>query len=124
LRAFFKVLGVPPTPSNIPGELKGSPGSGGTVRGKAKVVRSLADAGKLNSGDILVAEYTVASWTPLFASIAAVVTDSGGVLSHSSVVAREYGIPAVVGTGMATVVIKDGQTIEVNGDTGIVRVIE
>ena len=124
LRAFFKVLGVPPVPSNIPGELKGSPGSGGTVRGKAKVVRSLADAGKLNSGDILVAEYTVASWTPLFASIAAVVTDSGGVLSHSSVVAREYGIPAVVGTGMATVVIKDGQTIEVNGDTGIVRVIE
>ncbi len=123
LRAFFKVLGVPPVPSNIPGELKGSPGSGGTARGTAKVVRSLAEAGKLNPGDILVAEYTVSSWTPLFASIAAVVTDSGGVLSHSSVVAREYGIPAVVGTGMATVVIKDGQTVEVNGDTGIVRVI-
>jgi rifampicin phosphotransferase len=70
---------------------------------------------------VLIAIATEPPWTPLFATASAIVTDSGGVLSHSAVVAREYRIPAVVGTGNATATFKDGQLIEVDGNTGIVR---
>ena len=70
-----------------------------------------------------MAETTAPPWTPLFATAAAIVTDTGGILSHSAVVAREYGIPAVVGTGKATMMIQDGQTIEVDGDKGLVRLV-
>jgi len=84
---------------------------------------SLAEAGKLQPGDVLVAIATEPPWTPLFATAAAIVTDSGGVLSHSAVVAREYHIPAVVGTGHATGTFHDGQLIEVDGNAGIVRVV-
>ena len=122
-RAMGKFFGGPPQPPTEPGVLHGNPGSPGTARGIAKVVRSLAEAAKLEPGDILVAETTAPPWTPLFATVAAVVTDTGGILSHCAVVAREYGIPAVVGTGMATAMIADGQTVEVDGTTGIVRVI-
>jgi len=80
--------------------LKGNSGSRGIARGTAKVIRSLAEAGKLRKGDILVAETTAPPWTPLFATAAAVVTDTGGILSHCAVVAREYMIPAVVGVGV------------------------
>jgi rifampicin phosphotransferase len=66
---------------------------------------------------------TLPSWTPLFATAAAVVTDVGGILSHCAIVAREYGIPAVVGTGVATTVIQDGQVLEVDGNVGVVRSI-
>jgi pyruvate,water dikinase len=83
----------------------------------------LEETKKLKPGDILVTETTIPSWTPLFATIAGVVTDTGGTLSHAAVIAREYGIPAVVGTVKATRMIQDGQTIEVNGDVGIVRII-
>jgi pyruvate,water dikinase len=93
------------------------------VRGTARVIRSIADAARLQPGDILVTEATTPSWTPLFASAAAVVTDAGGVLSHCAVVAREYMIPAVVGLGMGTALIPDGATIEVDGTAGIVRVL-
>src|SRR5689334_19628450 len=90
-------------------KVKGSPGSAGVVRGTARVIRSLAEAGKLQPGDVLVTVVTEPPWTPLFATAAAVVTDGGGVLSHSAVVAREYRIPAVVGTGNATSTFHDGQ---------------
>jgi pyruvate,water dikinase len=86
--------------------------------------RSLKDADRLQRGDILVAETTAPPWTPLFATAAAVVTDTGAILSHCAVVAREYGIPAVVGTGVATHLIQDGQWIEVDGDSGLVRALE
>ena len=86
------------------------------------MVRSLSEAGKLRRGDVLVAPSTAPSWTPLFATVAAVVTDTGGVLSHCAVVAREYGVPAVVGTGRATTTIRDGQILEVDGDAGLVRI--
>lgn len=86
------------------------------------MIRSLSEAGKLQRGDILVAETTAPPWTPLFATAAAIVTDTGGILSHCAVVAREYRIPAVVGTGRATAVIRDGQTLEVDGDAGLVRI--
>jgi phosphoenolpyruvate synthase/pyruvate phosphate dikinase len=93
------------------------------ARGTARVLHSLAEAGKLQPGDVLVAEFTVPPWTPLFATAAAVVTDGGGVLCHSAVVAREYRIPAVVGTGHATTTFKDGQLLEVDGNAGTVRVV-
>ena len=70
-----------------------------------------------------MAETTAPPWTPLFAVAAAVVTDTGGVLSHCAVVAREYGIPAVVGAGNATTVIADGDVVEVDGDAGTVRIV-
>jgi pyruvate,water dikinase len=87
------------------------------------VVLSLAEVGKLRPGDIMVVSATTPPWMPLFATVAAVVTDRGGVLSHAAIVAREYNIPAVLGTGSATTVVKDGQTLEVDGDAGVVRII-
>jgi pyruvate,water dikinase len=126
IRALTKATGAPPTSVNgdDPGNLKGSAGSPGMVQGRAKIIRSLSEAGKLKPGDILVAETTAPPWTPLFATASAVVTDAGGILSHCAVVAREYHIPAVVGTGQATVLIQDGQMIEVNGDKGTVKILK
>ncbi len=103
--------------------LKGVAGSPGMVRGMAKVIRSLAEAGKLRPGDVLIAQMTLPPWTPLFATAAAVVTDIGGVLSHCAIVAREYHIPAVVGTGKATKTFQDGQLLEVDGNAGTVRIV-
>jgi pyruvate,water dikinase len=120
--AVGKFFGAPPPPTTEPGVLRGHPGSPGRALGPAKVIRSLAEAVKLRPGDVLVAESTAPSWTPLFATVAAVVTDTGGVLSHCAVVAREYGLPAVVGTAAATELIRDGQMLEVDGDAGLVRI--
>jgi pyruvate,water dikinase len=122
IRALDKFLGAPP-PASTADVVRGHPGARGTVRGRVRVLRSVAEASKLHPGDILVAETTASPWTPLFATVAAVVTNTGGVLSHSAVVAREYGIPAVVGTGAATEILRDGQLVEVDGDAGIVRVV-
>ena len=122
-RALGKFFGTPPAPPTEPDVLRGNAGSPGIARGPAKVVRSLAEAAKLQPGDVLVAETTSVPWTPLFATAAAIVTDAGGVLSHCAVVAREFRIPAVVGTGQATATIHDGQLLEVNGDLGVVRVL-
>ena len=116
-----KFFGAPPESPAEPNVVRGNAGSPGTARGPARVVRALAEAGKLRPGDVLVVETTAPPWTPLFATAAAIVTDTGGILSHCAVVAREYGIPAVVGTGVATAVIRDGQLLEVDGDAGIVR---
>ncbi|MBA3944144.1 MAG: hypothetical protein H0X37_06220 [Herpetosiphonaceae bacterium] len=116
-------FGSPPAAQEQPDIVRGSAGSAGQVRGRARVVRTLAEAGKLQPGDVLVAPTTSPLWTPLFATVAAVVTDTGGVLSHCALVAREYGIPAVIGTGTGTTIIRDGQMIEVDGSAGIVRII-
>lgn len=122
-RFFGKFFGGPPRASEDPGVLNGYAGSPGKVRGPARVIRSLAEAGKLKRGDVLVAETTAPPWTPLFATAAAIVTDTGGILSHCAVVAREYRIPAVVGVGRATAVIRDDQILEVDGDAGVVRIV-
>lgn len=122
-RAIGRFFGKASESEDEPGILRGNAGSSGTVRGPAKVIRTLSESGKLREGDVLVAETTAPPWTPLFATAAAVVTDTGGVLSHCAVVAREYRIPAVVGTRTATATIKDGQILEVEGDAGVVRVV-
>jgi pyruvate,water dikinase len=120
-RIFMKIE-TPPQLSEKPDEIKGYAGSSGIVTGTARIARTFEEADRIKAGEILVAISTVCSWTPLFSSISAVVTDNGGILSHGAIVAREYGIPAVVGTGVATHVIQDGQQIEVNGNTGIVKI--
>ena len=123
-RSMMKFFGAPPPASDAPDVLKGHAGSPGTMRGRARVLRCLDDADKLQRGDVLVAETTAPPWTPLFATAGGIITDTGGILSHCAVVAREYGIPAVVGTGRATSLIRDGQLVEVDGDSGTVRMIE
>jgi pyruvate,water dikinase len=106
------------------GMVRGLAGSAGTARGNARIVRTLAEADRLVPGEVLVAPTTAPSWTPLFTVAAAVVTDTGGVLSHCAVVAREYGLPAVVGATGATSRIPNGQLVEVDGNTGVVRILE
>jgi pyruvate,water dikinase len=100
--------------------LTGHAASGGRVTGTARVVRSLADAATLADGEVLVCEMTLPPWVPLFAVAAAVVADTGGVMSHCAIVAREFGIPAVVGTQFGTRLITDGMRITVDGGTGVV----
>ena len=121
-RMFLKMEGEIPTSPPIKHELRGNAGSAGVARGIVKVLRQIKDSAKLQPGDVLVAESTAPPWTPFFANIAAIVTNNGGVLSHTAVVAREYGIPAVVGTQVATLHLCDGQLVEVDGTLGIVRI--
>jgi pyruvate,water dikinase len=86
-----------------------------------RVIRGPDEFGRLRSGDILVCPYTNPSWTPLFQRAAAVVVDLGGLGSHAAIVAREYGIPAVMGTGTGTSVLADGQRVVVDGSAGAVH---
>ena len=123
---FRKIEGEAPVPveTGEAGDLIiGSAGSPGVVEGNVKVVHGLSEAGKLQPGDILVADTTAPPWTPLFATVGGLVTNSGGILSHSAVVAREYGIPAVVGAHGATMRLHDGQRVAVDGSLGIVRIL-
>jgi rifampicin phosphotransferase len=100
--------------------IKGFGASVGKVTARACVMLGPEDFNKMQSGDVIVAGITTPAWTPLFARASAIVTDIGGPLSHSSIVAREYGIPAVLATGVATRRVKNGQTITVDGSAGIV----
>ena len=105
-------------------QLKGVAASAGKVRARACVLHSPGDFEQMRTGDVLVASLTTPAWTPLFARAAAIVTDIGGPLSHGSIVAREYGIPAVLGSKEATKRIKTGQMITVDGSLGIVYLSE
>lgn len=105
------------------GTLAGTAGSPGVVRGVARVIRTLAAADRLFPGEVLVTEMTQPSWTPLFTVAGAVVVDTGGVLNHAAIAARESAIPAVVGVGNATANIRDGDSVEVDGTAGTVRVV-
>jgi phosphohistidine swiveling domain-containing protein len=100
--------------------IKGVAASPGKITGTARVVHGPEDFDQMRPGDVLVASITTPAWTPLFAMASAVVTDVGGPLSHGSIVAREYGIPAVLGTAVATKLVRNGQTITVDGSTGVV----
>ena len=104
--------------------LRGVPASPGRATGIARIIRDLEEFNRLQPGDVLVAPVTTPAWTPLFARAAAVVTDTGGIGSHSSIVAREYGIPAVIGTGDSTARLRDGQVVTVDGNAGLVEMQE
>jgi phosphohistidine swiveling domain-containing protein len=136
-RAFVAALAVNPPPARLgraasEGDarqepqtqvrLKGIGASKGVYTGRARVIETLEEAGRLERGDVLVCRMTSPPWSPLFATAGALVVNTGGMLSHGAVVAREFGIPAVVATVNATSVIPDGATITVDGDAGIVTV--
>jgi phosphoenolpyruvate synthase/pyruvate phosphate dikinase len=108
---------------NLPAEaIVGLPVSSGVIEGRARVILNMEDA-DLEDGDILVTSFTDPSWTPLFVSIKGLVTEVGGLMTHGAVIAREYGLPAVVGVENATVLIKDGQRIRVHGTEGYVEIL-
>ena len=119
-RAEVRFFGGPPQQSAEPNQIQGNGGSRGIATGIARVARSLDEAKNVLPGEILVAVTTMPAWTPLFGVVAAVVTETGGVLSHCAIVAREYGLPAVVGAHGATTRIRTGQIVTVDGGTGIV----
>jgi len=103
-------------------ELTGFAGSPGVAEGIARVCRSVKEIDQLQDGEILVAPTTSPSWAPAFQKIKACVTDVGGIMCHAAIVCREYGMPAIVGTGQATSIIKSGMRIKVDGNTGKVDI--
>ena len=110
--------------SDVPaGALTGLAVSAGTVEGRARVILDMADA-DLEAGDILVTAYTDPSWTPAFVAIKGLVTEVGGLMTHGAVIAREYGLPAVVGVEHVTRLIRDGQRIRVHGTDGYIEILE
>ncbi len=100
--------------------LSGSPGSPGMASGPARIVHDVSEFGNLQPGEVLVAPATNPAWTPLFQRAVAVVVDMGGATSHAAIVAREYGIPAVMGTFDGTQKLSDGQWVQVDGSRGLV----
>jgi pyruvate,water dikinase len=122
LAKFFNPMGVSSNPVGEQAKtLRGLAGSPGVHTGPARVVLSTGEFDRVQPGDVLVTRTTNPSWTPLFGVIGALVTDSGGVLSHGAIVAREVGLPAVMGAKGATARITDGQIVTVDGNAGVVR---
>ena len=105
-------------------EIRGFAASSGVAEGVARVVKTVEEMAQIRHGDILVCRITNPTWAPIFQRIAAAVSDIGGSMSHAAIVAREYGLPAVVGTGTATQRIKDGQRIRVDGGRGVVTILQ
>jgi phosphohistidine swiveling domain-containing protein len=118
-----KFYGVPGTASHEGDLIRGTAASAGKATGIARLVRDARDFSRLTAGDVLVSPTTTPAWTPVFTSIGGLVTDSGGILCHAAVVAREYGLPAVVGTDAATRLIPDGALVSVDGTTGEVHIV-
>lgn len=102
-------------------QVKGFPGAAGVVRGIVRVIKDIEQIGEVQEGDILVTAATNVGWTPVFSKVAAIVTDIGAPLSHAAIIARECGIPAVVGCGNATTVLHTGDEVTVDGSAGVVR---
>ena len=107
-----------------PHSVRGFAASSGVVEGPACIVKSVEEIARLRKGDILVCQVTNPTWAPIFQKIAGAVSDIGGSMSHAAIVAREFALPAVVGTGTATSRIKDGQRIRVDGGRGIVTILQ
>ncbi|HWC68623.1 MAG TPA: PEP-utilizing enzyme [Acidimicrobiales bacterium] len=118
----YRLLGITPPEENADENvLKAVAGSPGIYTGTARVVRSLSEAiEELEDGEVMVCEMTLPPWVPMFSIAGAVVSDVGGVLSHAAIVAREFGVPAVVGTDVGTKVIRTGQTVTVDGNAGVI----
>jgi pyruvate,water dikinase len=106
------------------GELHGFAASPGVAEGPARVITSVAQLDRVRTGDILVCPITAPSWAPVFSRIQGAVSDIGGIMSHAAIVSREYGLPAVVGTGFGTKQIRDGQRVRVDGNAGVVTVLD
>ena len=106
------------------GRLTGAAASPGVVEGVARVVIDVEEIARVREGEVLVCPITSPAWAPIFSNVRAVVTDIGGVMSHAAIVCREYGLPAVVGTGRATAQIRTGQMVRVDGSSGVVTVID
>jgi pyruvate,water dikinase len=106
------------------GRLTGAPASPGIVEGRARVLVDVEQIAAVRDGDILVCPITSPAWAPIFSNVKGVVTDIGGVMSHAAIVCREYGLPAVVGTGRATAEIETGQLIRVDGTSGVVTILD
>ena len=111
------------TAATTAGRLNGIGGSPGVVEGTARVVRTVADFDQVSEGDILVCQMANPAWVVLFTKISGLVTDTGGTTSHPAVLAREFGVPAVVGVSEATYRINTGDRIRVDGDAGSVDII-
>jgi pyruvate,water dikinase len=105
-------------------EIKGFASSAGVVEGPARVLKQLKEIVDIQPGEVIVCPTTNPSWAPVFTKIKAAVTDIGGLTSHAAIVCREYGIPSVTGTGLATQIIKTGDIVKVDGDTGVVTIVE
>ncbi|MFC1580981.1 PEP-utilizing enzyme [Thermodesulfobacteriota bacterium] len=116
--------GVSAPASEDVSEVKGFAASAGVVEGPARVLKLLKDIVDLQPGEILVCPSTNPSWAPIFTQIKAAVTDIGGLTSHAAIVCREYGVPSVTGTGIATAVIKTGDILKVDGDQGVVSIVK
>jgi pyruvate,water dikinase len=104
-------------------EIRGVAACRGVAEGIARIITTVDHMSRLKKGDILVCQITNPTWAPIFDKIAGAVSDIGGSMSHAAIVAREYGLPAVVGTGNGTTRIKDGQRIRVDGGRGIVTIL-
>jgi pyruvate,water dikinase len=117
---LFDLAALPPPQPTGDALLAGTPGSPGVAEGPVRIVRDAAAFGTLLPGEVLVAPYTNPSWTPLFGRAVAVIVDAGSAMSHAAIVAREYGIPAVMGTGDAISRLRDGQLVRVDGSNGLV----
>jgi pyruvate,water dikinase len=125
--ALAKIVGVAArgiSEAGVGADLSGIPACPGVVEGRARVIYDRNELGTIQYGEILVAETTWTTWTPVFARIKGVVTNIGGTLSHSAIVAREYNIPAVLSTGDATKRIKTGQFLRVDGTNGKVYILD
>jgi pyruvate,water dikinase len=105
-------------------QIKGYAGSAGVGEGPARVCLSVEDLSKIQKGEVLVAPSINPAWTAYFPSVAGVVTDIGGIFGHAAIVAREYKLPAVVATGTATKIIRTGDRIRCDGDSGVVQILE
>lgn len=105
-------------------EFKGIPGSPGVVEGKVIIVKSPTDFDRVRTGDIMVCRMTSPAWITVFPKLTGLITDAGGMLAHPAVVAREFGIPAVTGTGVATKLLRNGQRVRVDGNKGIVQILD
>ena len=116
--------GVDATAATDVSEIKGFASSAGVAEGPARVLKLLKDIVDLQPGEVLVCPSTNPSWAPVFTNIKAAVTDIGGLTSHAAIVCREYGVPSVTGTGVATAIIKNGDIIRVDGDTGVVTIVQ
>ncbi len=122
VKEWLKGIGTP-TDTDV-SEIKGFASSAGVAEGPARVLKLLKDIVDLQPGEILVSPSTNPSWAPVFTNIKAAVTDIGGLTCHAAIVCREYGVPSVTGTGLATAVIKNGDIIKVDGDTGVVTIVK